>query len=1637
MMSIIADIFKGGKTLSYPFVAFLAFAFSMATHSFAAEARSITGVERISSSGKMSLNVTFEAGEPGDSHALYLAYAPLDMGTSIADWPVFQRVKIVGADETSATVIPQFIGDGNTVCRAFLVENAYPFDTPVEAIRQTGTQYIDTEIKPGPTTFASLDFKFDEAVKWQQRVFGVSAGSANFSFDAYINGAGYWASACMDGAGDFKASSLGAEASRLTVSLDAASGNLVIYNHVTHASTTANRSTTRTKTSVGSLYIFCQHNYESSEGAPVSFAAGGLIYGGVITTNSVPARSFQPCALGGRAGLYDAVSGRIFWSAVADDDFQIGGASVPFAPAESETQVAVSDAVSLATRAITDVNFSTADSVTTVNVTFDAGAAGDNHALYVAYAPTDMGAQLAGWTALQRVKIVGADETSATFTLLPQVTGAGNTVFRVFLVDSAYPFDRLVESIRQSNAKTQYIDTEFYPNPKTFAALDFKLDNASTVQQRLFGVSGDATANFAFDAYINGDKYWASACADGGGDFLRAAKTRATTDRYTVSLDANTGDHTIIKHSDHSKINKTRSTTRTKTSAGTLSILCQHKFYPSGTPTQENFAAGGLIYGGAIIDNGVPVRTYLPCALGSRAGLYDAVSGRIFWSAVANDDFTVEGASALCEPAAGETQVFASAPTGLFFDYTWRGTAENWGGTDAWTKEGDPATWVEGNNAIFVTANSAATLAADVSANSIAFSADATVAGTSDLSVKSVSVDSGVSATISAPISSPFEKTGAGVLTLTQDRTTATIVKEGTLKMDGATIADLTLGMDGGAPVTFDYSGQELVKNTRDYLVTGSTVTLTNGTFSTPSSDDLNIRDDTFTMPSVLTIAKDAVVRQGAIGKSVYIVKVNGTATINVIGGTLGNTNGCNLAYLQHKSPAGGLNLNVSEGGLVYFPCLVYALCHGDIAVASPSLYMTFANSAFSVGTKFEFGSSWSQDSYVPTAPTGVFTATNSVVSVGDGFIVGRNKRDSKTAGSLTVDFENCVVTAKTFAVYYDRQLNNARFNGTRFVCGAAGGSIVASDAESNWFTIGNDGLTIDTQAYSATLNANLGGSGTVTKVGAGTLTVSRNQATTGGFNVSAGALALNPGLTFAGSVSVADGAKLDINAANTVNVGSLAFAEGSSLNIASYIGTTPLAVSTDVTLPENGTVSLTLDGGAFGEGVYAIYSNSKVTEEDGAKFNFSAADNLVGEWSVVDNILILTVGEIDPNAWTGRGGDGKMSNGANWGGGIVPVAGSDIDFSGLTGDTAIIADAGRKFGAVTVGAGVITFTNNLTATSFSDMSKIAVAADSTVTIDSDIIITESSQRLCSNIAAGGKLRITGVLEVEQPSGNFQFSSSNAAGAVVVLGGIVMNTGSTSAGVLMNVKSLALGENGIAFTNNSPFRLISRPVVYALGERTVLGTNGRGLFRGNNAPFTFCTTQFESDQPATITLDARVTGVADYWAQWAVTGCGRFVTTAASGTNRGWTIEEGATFSLHPDFDTSSETSGQNYVVSSNATLEVGASGTLYVNGNTLTLADRASLGFNFTERATAPVFALGNKYTPTLTVGGAVAVKLSGVRPRAGEHVLTACGGFDAEGVTVSLAAGSPKWAKRVYVNADGNIVLDVKPRGTRVIVR
>ena len=92
---------------------------------------------------------------------------------------------------------------------------------------------------------------------------------------------------------------------------------------------------------------------------------------------------------------------------------------------------------------------------------------------------------------------------------------------------------------------------------------------------------------------------------------------------------------------------------------------------------------------------------------------------------------------------------------------------------------------------------------------------------------------------------------------------------------------------------------------------------------------------------------------------------------------------------------------------------------------------------------------------------------------------------------------------------------------------------------------------------------------------------------------------------------------------------------------------------------------------------------------------------------------------------------------------------------------------------------------------------------------------------------------------------------------------------------------------------------------------------------------------------------------------------------------------------------------------------------------------------FNFTDDVEPPVLALADGKTVTLGSQSNVNVKISvadDICPKGGRCMLTSGGKF--AGATVSLAAGAPDWVKGVSV-VDGDIVLDVKPRGTMIIVR
>ena len=335
-------------------------------------------------------------------------------------------------------------------------------------------------------------------------------------------------------------------------------------------------------------------------------------------------------------------------------------------------------------------------------VTFEAGTAGDAHALYIAYDTEDKGTQLSDWAALQRGCNVAADATSATIPVSPLLAGAGYSVCRVFLTTSTAPYDTLIESLRQTG--TQYLDTGIRPDSNTVAAIDVKFDSRYPLQQRFFGVSSnDKTALFSFDAYVNGSGNIATACQSGEGNWK--GTSYSPLERVQLYLSA-PGKHLAIITVDGIPYSSTYNTVCTNTSAATLPIFAQH-YFANGVMVVQNFAQGADFYGFTMTNDTGCVCNYLPCALNGRAGVYDTVTDSCRWSA-SGDDFEVGGGAIACSLLDGEVQL-AAAPAAVDLSTpdngaVWKGSASgNWNSVDAnWTVDGvSSRPWSDGKAALF------------------------------------------------------------------------------------------------------------------------------------------------------------------------------------------------------------------------------------------------------------------------------------------------------------------------------------------------------------------------------------------------------------------------------------------------------------------------------------------------------------------------------------------------------------------------------------------------------------------------------------------------------------------------------------------------------------------------------------------------------------------------------------------------------------------------------------------------------------------------------------------------------------------------------------------------------------------------
>ena len=955
-------------------------------------------------------------------------------------------------------------------------------------------------------------------------------------------------------------------------------------------------------------------------------------------------------------------------------------------------------------------------------------------------------------------------------------------------------------------------------------------------------------------------------------------------------------------------------------------------------------------------------------------------------------------------------QVYDTATEAFTFmlasqDFTWNGgAAANWSTTDSsWLCNSAASVWYDYNNAILNTADATVTLTEDVRANSLVFNQNATVTvdGTATLTVPTVSVAADVSATISAPTAGALEKIGAGTLTLGSSRTDQTTLSEGTLKMaSGATLdlAKLTLGTNPAKPVSLDLGGATINADLTSRMsatvggAAGGSVAIDNGAITNTAT--LRVGNGS------LTLGSDAHVTMNASDERwVCVGGINsaneGLDTIDaslVLDGTSINKSGTENVFLaigDFGSYPSKATMIVKNGGKSEIGDTVYVAqgCEGHLVIDGEGSSVTAYQLVFCNAARCAQG----ENGYV-------------VVTNGGTLVVNRLRYGSGAGEG-----------------YF-------RFDGGTLLATAAVTLLPAH--EKLHYIVGEKGGTIDNGGNNITIAKGLSGTGTINLTGSGMTTFAAGVGTECGVSVASGTtLALNGSVTFAGPV---------------------VFESGSTLSV-----TAPSCDKAALAAPSisiKGDMIISIPFQRFADGKY------KILEMSDAQFGADVLNCLTlnggkGDelkkyaLSVEGNTIYLEVTGGVESYWVGGVGDNRFSVAANWDNGKVPEDGATLDFSGVASKTQINADVDKVYNTILIPVPsgnsfwdyYVQVSGTLHLNTITNATFLSVAADSVLKVDGDVVLNKDAKKLGSTSSKRGcymfhsnkgRIEIGGNLVNEvTPNNRVLMYISSSPGGVLKMGGVVNNS-----------------DKAISLCGNH-----TTPILCVIGENGLSGKMGFYQYGGSNAeitlkagddfavgiyltasyPFKFDTSD-ETETAHTIILDAEINGSGGV----TIVGNGRVVANSSAdpGTNV-VTVEGGATLAINPG---KLITNGK-MTVNSGATLSLPQSGAVTLGGD-LELADGSTLAFNFTERKVGPLLALASEKSLSFVGEGEknIAVKVSGdVWPVGGKHILTATGGFKAEGVTVSLAAGSPKWAKGVYVNEDGNIVLDVKPMGTRVIVR
>lgn len=623
----------------------------------------------------------------------------------------------------------------------------------------------------------------------------------------------------------------------------------------------------------------------------------------------------------------------------------------------------------------------------------------------------------------------------------------------------------------------------------------------------------------------------------------------------------------------------------------------------------------------------------------------------------------------------------------------------------------------------------------------------------------------------------------------TNTYTGTTLVREGTLIFSGNRTANsggITVGDTAGLNATLNITNGNFSMGTGTFIVSGQA-----------NSSSVNQTGGSITMGGTQMIVGNS--GAGSVG------------TYNLSGGTLtGAASTTRGVILGTNTDTTGI-FNLSGTGNLALSLSNVQVGRSDSGATNSTGIFNQTGGTAAIGTLTIGGGAGAPNDGTRgtlNLTGGTFTATNFTL-----FAAANNSTANITIGGTAQ------VTLPAFPTA--RGLNavaNITFDGGTLIPAAASASYLGGLTNA---VVTANGAKFDVASarditVSQVLKDAAGQSGTLTKLGVGTLTLTGANTYTGATTVNAGTLLVNGSLaagpvtvgaagtfggsaTVAGVVTTASGSRIvpgGSTVAGTLTVGGITLSSGVAVEF-------DLGASSDL-------ISVTNPGGlALNGGVFSIFNTGGLTPFStngtyplidyagtfaGSISNISIGNAQAGKFYSINNdagntVITLTIGDATVSEW--NTGSGAWSVAGNWTGGVPNAPGAVAKFGAVpTSPTTVTVD-----GAKTVGGIVFDNTNSYTLVGAAGdtitLSNGIATAGITVTSGSHVVaapVALATDTLVST-AAGTTLRLSGNVSGSKTftaagSGTTVLSGSNSYGATAVSSGTLQIGDNSTTGTL-------------------------------------------------------------------------------------------------------------------------------------------------------------------------------------------------------------------------------------------------------------